>query len=223
MAPEDRPRTIVIAVDGPAASGKGTLARRLAAHLGYAHLDTGLIYRAVGLALVRQNLAQADTEAALRAARALSLEDLEDPELRSDRVAGMASQVAAMPEVRAALIDYQRQFAMAPPGQAKGAVLDGRDIGTVICPDADAKIFVDASVETRANRRVKELRERGVEAIYARVLQDMKERDTRDRSREIAPLVPAEDARSLDTTDLDADAAFHEALGFILSRNMSDA
>ena len=223
MAPDGRHRTLVITVDGPAASGKGTLARRLAAHFGYAHLDTGLIYRAVGLALIRQNLTQADPGAALQAARALSLEHLDDPELRGDDVAGMASQVAALPEVRAALIDYQRQFARQPPGNAKGVVLDGRDIGTVICPDADAKIFVDASVETRAHRRVKELRERGVAAIYARVLQDMKERDTRDRSRSVAPMVPADDAHSLDTTNLDADAAFHMALEFITSRNMSDA
>jgi len=221
--PEDQPRAFVIAVDGPAASGKGTLARRLAGHLGYAYLDTGLIYRAVGLALIRQNLAQANLDAALDAASSLSLQDLDDPELRGDKAAGMASQVAALPEVRKALIDYQREFAQRPPERAKGAILDGRDIGTVICPDADAKIFVDASVETRANRRVKELRERGVAAIYARVLQDMKERDTRDRSRSVAPMVPAEDAHSLDTTNLDADGAFHAALGFITSRNMSDA
>ena len=223
MAPDPLRRAMVIAVDGPAASGKGTLARRLAAHLGYAYLDTGLIYRAVGLVLIRQNLTRAEPMAALQAARSLSIQDLEDPELRSDEVADMASQVAALPEVRTALIDYQRQFVQQPPGKAKGVVLDGRDIGTVICPDADVKIFVDASVETRANRRVKELRERGVAAIYARVLQDMKERDTRDRSRSVAPLVPADDAHLLDTTDLDADAAFHKALGFITSRNMSGA
>jgi cytidylate kinase len=214
---------MVIAVDGPAASGKGTLARRLAAHFGYAYLDTGLLYRAVGLALIRQKMSRADPDAAERAARALAPEDLDDPELRADRVAAMASQVAALPGVRAALVDYQRRFARRPPGGQKGAVLDGRDIGTVICPDAEVKIFVDASVETRANRRVKELRERGVAAIYARVLQDMKERDARDRSRSVAPMVPADDAHTLDTTDLDADAAFHEVLDFIASRNMSDA
>lgn len=214
---------MVIAVDGPAASGKGTLARRLAAHFGYAYLDTGLLYRAVGLALIRQKMFRADPDAAARAARALTPEDLDDPELRADRVAAMASQVAALPGVRAALVDYQRRFARQPPGGQKGAVLDGRDIGTVICPDAEVKIFVDASVETRANRRVKELRERGVAAIYARVLQDMKERDARDRSRSVAPMVPADDAHTLDTTDLDADAAFHEVLDFIASRNMSDA
>ena len=221
--PEGHDRAFVIAVDGPAASGKGTLARRLAAHLGYAYLDTGLIYRAVGLALIRRNLVEADPGAALQAARALSLDDLDDPKLRDDDVAVMASQVAALPEVRSTLVDYQRRFAQQPPGKAKGVVLDGRDIGTVICPDADAKLFVDASVETRANRRVKELRERGVAAIYARVLQDMKERDARDRSRIVAPMVPADDAHSLDTTNLDAEAAFQQALEFITSRNMSDA
>ena len=223
MSPSASNHAFVIAVDGPAASGKGTLARRLATHFGYAHLDTGLIYRAVGLALIRQKKAAADPASALHAAQTLTPEALDDPELRGDHVAGMASQVAAMPDVRTALIDYQRKFARRPPGGKKGVVLDGRDIGTVICPNADAKLFVDASVETRAERRVKELRERGVEAIYARVLQDMKERDTRDRSRSVAPLVPAEDAYTLDTTDLDADGAFREALYFITSRNMSGA
>jgi cytidylate kinase len=216
MTAEAQNRAFVIAVDG-------TLARRLAKHLGYAYLDTGLIYRAVGLALIRQKMTEAEPAAALEAARSLSPEALDDPALRGDDAAGMASQVAALPDVRKALIDYQRTFARQPPGREKGVVLDGRDIGTVICPDADAKIFVDATVETRANRRVKELRERGVAAIYARVLQDMKERDTRDRSRSVAPMVPAEDAHALDTTNLDADAAFHMALNFITSRNVSDA
>jgi cytidylate kinase len=223
MADNGKQRAFVVAVDGPAASGKGTLARRLANHLDYAYLDTGLIYRAVGLVLIRQNLEHADPTKALQAAQTLSLEDLDDPELRGDDVAGMASQVAALPAVRTALIEYQRQFAKKPPAPKKGAVLDGRDIGTIVCPDADAKIFVDASLDTRANRRVKELRERGVAAIYARVLQDMTERDTRDRSRSVAPLVPADDAHLLDTTNLDADAAFRKALEFITSRNMSDA
>lgn len=223
MAPEPRDHAVVIAVDGPAASGKGTLARRLASHFGYAYLDTGLLYRAVGLALVRRKLKKADPAAALQAARSLSSADLDDPDLRGEEVAGMASEIAALPEVRAALVDYQRRFARHPPEDLKGAVLDGRDIGTVICPDADAKIFVDASVEVRASRRVKELRERGVAAIYARVLQDMRERDARDRSRSVAPLVPADDAFSLDTTELDADTAFHEALEFITSRNVPDA
>lgn len=223
MAAERQQRPVVIAVDGPAGSGKGTLARRIADHLGYAHLDTGLLYRAVGLSLLRGGDGVDDEETAVAAAQALTSDILEDPALRTDEAADAASRVAVMPAVRSALVAFQRRFASDPPNGAAGAVLDGRDIGTVICPDADYKIFVDASPEERADRRVKELRERGVEAIYARVLQDMKERDARDRSRRVAPLVPADDAYLLDTTSLDADAAFVAALRFITSRNKSDA
>jgi cytidylate kinase len=223
MAAERRKRPVVIAVDGPAASGKGTLARRLAEHFGYAHLDTGLLYRAVGMACAPGKDDEIDTDSAVAAARALSPDALDDPALRGEVAAIMASKVAAIPAVRAALVDFQRRFAETPPGGKDGAILDGRDIGTVICPDADRKIFVVASPEARAERRVKELRERGIAAIYARVLQDMKERDARDRSRSVAPLVPADDAFLLDTTLLDAEAAFASALEFITSRNNSDA
>ncbi len=215
--------SVVVAVDGPAASGKGSLSRRLASHFGYAHLDTGLLYRAVGLVLIREGIDPENNHAAAAAAQNLSADLLVDPSLRGDEVANMASRVAAIPAVREALIDYQRGFAHKPPDDAPGAVLDGRDIGTVICPEADHKIFVEASLEARADRRVKELRERGVEAIYARVLQDMRERDTRDRTRRVAPLVPAEDAFLLDTTNIDAEAAFSAALEFIKSRDKSDA
>src|SRR5690606_37106954 len=159
--PAERRHPVVIAVDGPAGSGKGTLARRLAAHLGYAHLDTGLLYRAVGMSLLRAGRDPDDAGAAAAAARALSPDLLDDPALRADEAADAASRVAAIPGVRAALVAFQRAFAAAPPGGAAGAVLDGRDIGTVICPDADHKIFVDAAPEMRAKRRVKELRERG--------------------------------------------------------------
>ena len=163
--------SFVIAIDGPAAAGKGTLARRLARHYGLAFLDTGKLYRAVGLKLLLNNLLASDTLAAERAARSLRPEDLDMPGLRDEAVAEAASVVAAQPAVRAALLDFQKEFARKPPGGAKGAVLDGRDIGTVICPDAQAKLFVHASVEVRAQRRARELQDSGREAIYARVLQ----------------------------------------------------
>ena len=209
---------MIIAVDGPAAAGKGTLARRLADHFGLILLDTGLLYRAVGLKTLRGGADPSDREAAAQAAAELDEEDLRDPGLRSDEAANAASKAGAIPEVRAALLDFQRRFAAFPPDDAAGAVLDGRDIGTVVCPDADAKIFVTASIEVRAARRLKELRERGREAIHSRVLRDMQERDRRDSGRDVAPLEPAEDAFVLDTSELDPDAVFAEALKFIKSR-----
>jgi len=195
----------VIAVDGPAASGKGTLARRLAARYGLRHLDTGLVYRAVGLKVLSEGLDP------VAAAGAVTLADLDRPELRSEEVAQAASKVAAIPEVRTALRALQRRFAETPPG----AVLDGRDIGTVVFPDAGAKIFVDASQELRAERRHRELLERGVASIYSRVLQDMKARDARDRDREVAPLTPAKDALVIDSSKLDADGVFALAVAYI--------
>lgn len=211
-------KRLLLAVDGPAASGKGTLARRLAAALDLAYLDTGLLYRAVGVAVLDRGFDPSDPAAAEAAARALSPGALDDAGLRGDAAAVAASKVAAIPAVRAALLAFQRDFARHPPGGARGAILDGRDIGTVVCPDADAKLFVTASLEKRAERRLKELQERGVETIHERVLQDMKDRDARDSQRSVAPLVPAEDAFVLDTTSLDADAAFAAALGHISSR-----
>lgn len=209
---------MIIAVDGPAAAGKGTLARRIAEHFGLALLDTGLLYRAVGLKTLREGGSPSDADAATAAAESLDPAELENPDLRGDAAAGAASKVGAIPAVRTALLDFQRRFASHPPAGAKGAVLDGRDIGTVVCPDADAKLFVTASVEVRAERRLKELRERGLEAIHSRVLQEMKERDSRDASRAVAPLEPAGDAFVLDTSDLDPDAVFAEALAYIRSR-----
>ena len=214
---------MIIAVDGPAAAGKGTLARRLAAHFGFAFLDTGLLYRAVGLSVLRAGGDPGDAAAATAAARALDAAELDDPALRGDDAARAASRVAAIPAVREALLAFQRGFAHRPPGGAGGAVLDGRDIGTHVCPEADVKIFVTAPIEVRAARRLKELRERGLDAIHSDVLQDMKERDARDSGRDIAPLRPAEDAFVLDTGGMDPDAALAAALGFITSRNRSGA
>lgn len=213
---------MIIAIDGPAASGKGTLARRIAEHFGFALLDTGLLYRAVGVSVLQKGRDPADAEKATTAAQALNSADLENPDLRGDAAAGAASKVGAIPAVREALLAFQRNFATSPPGGEAGAVLDGRDIGTVVCPEADAKLFVTASVEVRAERRVKELRERGLEAIHSRVLHEMKERDRRDASRAVAPLEPAEDAFLLDTSDLDPEAVFAEALSYIQSRCGSD-
>ena len=209
---------MIIAVDGPAASGKGTLARRLAQHFGFAHLDTGLLYRATALNVLEAKANPVDPVAAEAAAKTLTPADLADPRLKEERVAEAASQVAAISGVRAALLAFQRNFARNPPSPAKGAVLDGRDIGTVVCPEAAAKLFVTASLEARAARRFKELQADGDAAIYERVLQDMKQRDARDRQRQAAPLARAADAFALNTTALDADAAFRAALDFIGSK-----
>jgi cytidylate kinase len=196
---------IVIAVDGPAASGKGTLARRLAAHYGLHHLDTGLLYRAVGLRALREGMDP------VAAAEALTLAELAEPALREDSAAQAASKVAVIPAVREALRDLQRRFAGEPPG----AVLDGRDIGTVVFPEAPIKIYVDATPEARARRRHEELREMGLASIYTRVLQDMRERDARDRGRAVAPLTLAKDALVIDSSELDADQVFARALAYI--------
>jgi CMP/dCMP kinase len=204
---------MMIAVDGPAASGKGTLARRLARHFQLAHLDTGTLYRVVAL----QALAlgdPADPAVAGSAARTLDLSLLEDPRLRHERVADAASVVAAVPEVRAALLDFQRDFAH----RAGGAVLDGRDIGSVVCPDADAKIFLTVSADARARRRARELQAPEGGSIYQRVRADLFARDARDRDRRTAPMVPADDAIVIDTSALDADAVFTTALAAIAER-----
>jgi len=212
----------VIAVDGPAASGKGTLAQRLARHFGFAYLDTGLLYRAVGLRLLQAGLDPQDEAAAIAAAGAVTPAELADPALRSEAAGQAASTVARIPGVRQALLDLQRRFATAPTDEqgrpVPGAVIDGRDIGTVICPQAPVKLFVNAGLEARAKRRHKELLERGEAIIYARVLEDMERRDQQDRSRSVAPMAKAPDAFEIDTTKLDADGAFAAALTFIGSR-----
>jgi len=202
---------MIIAIDGPAASGKGTLGKRLAAHFGLHHLDTGLLYRAVAKALVDAGSKLDDGAKAVAAAKALDVSGLDADILKARGMAEPASIVSAIPEVRAALIELQRTFAALPAG----AVLDGRDIGTVICPDADVKIFVDAAPEVRARRRVAELAARGQHLDEGAILADILRRDERDRRRAVAPLVAAEDAHLLDTTHLDIDAAFRAALDIV--------
>jgi cytidylate kinase len=202
---------MIIAIDGPAASGKGTLARRLAEFFNLPHLDTGLLYRATACALLDEGLPLDDEEAATAAARGLSLTDFDDARLRSREMGEAASVVAALPQVRAELVDLQRRFA----AREEGAVLDGRDIGTVICPGARVKIFVTATPETRAQRRALELARRGEEVDYPTILADVKRRDERDSARAVAPLKPAADAVTLDTSDLDIEAAFRAAVAIV--------
>ena len=203
---------MIIAVDGPTASGKGTIARALAARFGLPHLDTGLLYRAVGRQVA---LAGGDPDSEADALAATDFPDslLAEPELRSEGAGGLASRVSVHPAVRAALLARQRAFA----GQPGGAVLDGRDIGTVVCPDADAKLFVTAESEERAGRRHRELMMRGEAADYAAILADIRRRDERDVTRSAAPLRPAGDAMLLDTTHLDPEATFWAAVDLVES------
>lgn len=209
---------MIIAIDGPAAAGKGTLARRVAEHFNLAYLDTGLLYRAVGKKVLDAGNDPEDAAAAETVARALNAQDANADGLRVDAVAQAASKVSAVPGVRAALLDFQRDFAKTPPEGSNGAVLDGRDIGTIVCQEATAKLFITASTEVRANRRFKELHQADSGAIYARVLEDMKERDERDSSRSFAPLVPANDANVIDTSHLSANQVFDQALVFIATK-----
>lgn len=205
---------MIIAIDGPAASGKGTLGKRLAAHYGVRHLDTGLIYRAVAKALLDKGVALDDRDAAVAAARALDPAQFDEAALKGHDIGDAASIVSAIPEVRAALVAFQRDFAARPPG----AVLDGRDIGTVICPDADAKIFVIAAPEERARRRAAELKASGQPADEGAILTDILRRDERDRSRPTAPLVAAPDAVELDTTLLGIEQSVAAAIALVEQR-----
>jgi cytidylate kinase len=205
---------VIVAIDGPAASGKGTIARRLAAHFRLPHLDTGLLYRATAASLLQSGKDLNDVEAAVAAARGLGLTEFDEDWLRGAQMGEAASVVAAMPDVRAALLRAQRDFA-ARPG---GAVLDGRDIGTVVCPHAQVKIFVTASPAARAQRRALELMRRGEKMDYAVVLADIARRDARDRDRADAPMRAAADAVELDTTTLDIEASLAQAIAITESR-----
>lgn len=206
----------VIAIDGTAASGKGTLAKKLAAALNFAYLDTGKLYRYVGMSVLQQGGDPANEDAAVAMAQALqgSLDPqaLQDPALQTDEAGQAASKVAALPAVRSALLEYQRTFAQAPPHGFEGAVLDGRDIGTIVCPDACLKLYIDAKTLIRAERRHKELQSKGFSVKYDAVLADMQERDARDAGRETAPMKPADDAILLDTSDMGIDEVLDKAL-----------
>lgn len=202
---------MIIAIDGPAASGKGTLGKKLAAHYGLRHLDTGLLYRAVAKTLIDAKQPYNDVAQATAAAKSLDLARFDEAALKSPAVGDAASIVSAIPEVRAVLVVFQREFAATPPG----AVMDGRDIGTVILPDAPVKIFVTASPEVRARRRAKEFQSQGQAVDEATVLADILRRDERDTTRAVAPMKPAADAHLLDTTDMDIDAVFRAALQLV--------
>jgi len=206
---------IVIAVDGTAASGKGTLAKRLARHFGFAHMDSGSLYRLTALAVLESKGDPTNEAAALQGARSVDLSRAGSPAIRTDVVGKAASQVSAIPAVRNALHDYQTAFLNHPPGQSKGAVMDGRDIGTVIAPNATAKLFVDADPKVRAHRRLLELETMGIVRDEADLLREILARDTADRSRPISPMVQAKDADLLDTSALSIDAAFAAALALV--------
>lgn len=210
---------LVIAIDGPAASGKGTLARKLADHYGLPYLDTGSIYRAVGMRLVHNDLDPHDVNAAVKAARQIDEQDFANPQLRQERVGQAASIISAMPEVRAILLDFQRQFA----ANSRGAILDGRDIGTVVCPNADLKLFMTATLDARAHRRHVQLQGQGIEVVFDSVKRDLIERDTRDSQRHTAPLTAAPDAVHLDTTSLNIADVFVEVVKIIEDRKATQA
>jgi cytidylate kinase len=207
--------SIVIAVDGTAASGKGTLAKKLAAHFGFAHLDSGALYRLTALAVLEADGDPKNEADALKGAQTMDFSRAGDPKIRTDTVGKAASEVAAIPAVRAALLDFQQNFVTNPPGGSPGAVMDGRDIGTVICPTATAKLYVDAALEIRARRRWAELKDMGIRRAEHDVVAELGARDEADRTRPVSPLKQADDADLLDTSDLGIDAAFAAALSLV--------
>jgi 3-phosphoshikimate 1-carboxyvinyltransferase len=213
-----RQAALVVAIDGPAASGKGTLARRLAEHFNMDYLDTGSLYRAVGMKIIYSGKDPNNLQDALEAAKAIDTEDLANPRLRQERIGQAASIVSAFPEIRKELLDFQRRFARNSVVSGRGAVLDGRDIGTVVCPDADLKFFITATLFTRAKRRHKELEGEGIQVIFESVLEDLRERDERDEKRAVAPLRPSDDAYIIDSSKLDASEVFKTSSDLILQK-----
>ncbi|WP_106752718.1 (d)CMP kinase [Pannonibacter carbonis] len=208
---------MIIAIDGPAASGKGTLARRLASHFGLRHLDTGLTYRAVAAALLANGLPLGDEAIAVDIAHRLDLGHMDRSVLSAHEIGEAASRMAVLPGLREELVRLQRAFAMVPPG----AVLDGRDIGTVVCPDAEVKLYITAAPEARARRRTAEILSQGKEADFVSVLEDLKRRDERDQTRAVAPLKQAADAHLLDTTEMDIETAFRAAVDIVTANRAS--
>ena len=209
---------MIIAIDGPAASGKGTVGQKLADTLNFAYFDTGLLYRAATKKVIERGISPFNKEAVVTAVSDLTLSDVNVQGLRDEEIGKVAPVIAAIPEVRDILSRIQRDFAAHPPNDARGAVIDGRDIGTVVCPDADMKVFVTASLQARAKRRYKELLKKKVKTSYQKVHKDLRQRDERDKLRNVSPLVPAPDAYILDTTDLTVDEAFAKLLAIIKER-----
>lgn len=212
------PPPLLIAIDGTAGAGKGTLARRVAQFYNLAHLDTGLLYRALGQALLERNMDPSDPSLALGIAHSLESLDLTHPALRDEEVGIAASHVATFSEVRKRLLAYQKSFARQIPEGKKGCVMDGRDIGRVVFPEALCKIYVTATSEVRAHRRFKELQEKGISSIYEHLLKDIEARDERDRTRKTSPLYPAEDAFILETSHITIEEVFHQACGYVNSK-----
>ena len=209
---------MIVAIDGPAASGKGTIAKKLAEYFNLSYLDTGILYRAVALQLLTKGMNEKDSQSAEKVARQVSIASIDHTGIRTQAVSDLASKIAAIPGVRHELLDHQRRFAQNPDPGKDGAILDGRDIGTVVCPHADFKIFIIADLEIRAKRRWKELLQSDPTVIYCEVLEEMRSRDERDTNRKDAPLVVTSDAMVIDTSNKSIDVSFNEAKTWILSR-----
>jgi cytidylate kinase len=214
---------MIIAIDGPAASGKGTIGRKLAAHFGLAFLDTGLLYRAATKRVLQQGISPFNTGAVIETIDQLTIEDTTGENLRSPEISSVTPLIAKIPEVRHMLVHLQREFAYHPPGGLHGSVLDGRDIATVICPEADVKLFITASLSARAKRRYKELLAQGIKTSFQAVHRDLRKRDEEDASRSASPLKVAEDATVVDTTDMSIDEAFAKTLAIVNRAQPSDS